>query len=769
MDKTQNSSGRNTKAQLEERLQSIFQTNPEQEYDLPELSKLLKLKNHPAKLLCTDILDELVANDYITVNNDRKYRLNSRNQVMEGTFQRHRNGRNAFLPDGEDKTILVVERNSHHALDGDRVKAVLLARRINHIREAEVIEILERADKNFVGTLKVTRDFAFLLTNDRTLASDIFIPKRRLKGGKTGDKALVQITAWAEDMKNPEGKVIDILGESGENDTEMNAILAEYGLPYVYPENVQKAADELPEDITPEEIKKREDLRSVTTFTIDPADAKDFDDALSIRKLKDGNWEVGVHIADVTHYVKEGGVIDKEAFKRSTSIYLVDRTIPMLPERLCNFLCSLRPNEDKLSYSAIFEITDDGEIKKWHTARTVIHSDRRFTYEEAQDILEQNGEASEEDLHAPGNHPQRVQPNEDGTPVGDYALEVITLNRLSKKLRSKRFENGAIGFDRPEIRFNLDEKGHPTSTYIKIAKDANKLVEEFMLLANRYVAEKIGKVAKNVKAKPFVYRIHDVPDPEKLEKLSAFVVKFGYKLKTEGSKDDVNKSLNKLLTTVKNTKEQEVIEDVALRSMMKAHYSTHNIGHYGLMFRYYTHFTSPIRRYPDDMVHRLLARYDEGGNGVNQKALEDKCEHCSEMEMVAATAERASIKYKQVEFMGDHIGEEFKGKISGVNEFGIYVEIADNGCEGMVPLHTLMDDYYEFDERNYQLVGRRSHNRYSIGDPVTIRVAQANLERRQMDFELLDGPNGPKPQTDTTLQDKRKDKGSKPKFHHHRH
>ena len=759
--KEKNGSGRLTKKAVRDRLLDLFGTQPEKDFSVKDIFATIRAVNHPAKMLTMDVLSELVLDDYLTTDGKGTYRNAVRSNVMEGTFQRKRNGRNSFVPDDGGKSILVCERNSLHALDGDRVRVTMLARRSGHTREAEVTEILERAKDTFVGQLQVEKGFGFLITESRALATDIFIPKDKLKGGKTGDKAVVKITEWPEGSKSPIGKVVDILGKQGDNNAEMHAILAEYGLPYQYPKAVEKAADKLTPDITPEEIARREDFRDVTTFTIDPHDAKDFDDALSIRPAGNGLWEVGVHIADVSHYVKEGDIIDREAEKRATSVYLVDRTIPMLPERLCNFICSLRPQEEKLAYSAIFVLNEQAEVTKWHLAHTVIRSDRRFTYEEVQATLERNGQASEEDLHQPGEHPE---PLPKGAPLeGEYAEELVRLNSLAKKLRAKRFKNGAIGFDRAEVRFDIDEKGHPISTYVKVAKDANKLVEEFMLLANRTVAEMIGRVPKGKKPKVFPYRIHDVPDPEKLEKLSAFIAKFGYKLRTEGSKTDISKSLNRLLEDARGKKEESAIEIVALRAMMKARYSIHNIGHYGLMFQCYTHFTSPIRRYPDTMVHRLLTRYAEGGRSVNADKYEELCEHSSNMEQLAATAERASIKYKQVEFMADRLGQEFDGSVSGVTEFGLYVELEENMCEGMIPLRSLMDDYYEFDERNYCLIGRRYHKRYSLGDKVRIRVDRANLERRQLDFVLVDDedvrPAAPKAEPAPKKTGKRQERG----------
>jgi len=641
-----------------------------------------------------------------------KYKLPQRTTVALGTFVRRSNGKNSVITDDDGEAIFVAERNSMHALNGDRVKVNIAAHRRGIDPEAEVIEIVEKKDQVFIGTLKVDKHFAYLLTDSKFLATDIFIPRNRLKGGVTGDKAVVRITKWDDDDKNPRGEVVDILGRKGENQAEMHAILAEFGLPYRYPANVEAAALKIDAGITPEVIASRLDMRQVTTFTIDPRDAKDFDDALSFRMLPNGNREVGVHIADVTHYVTPGTLLDREASSRATSVYLVDRVVPMLPEHLSNGICSLRPDEDKLTFSVVFEMDDKAHIVNSQIARTVTRSNRRFTYEEAQELIE--------------------------TGQGDFKEEILELDRLAKILRTRRFENGAMEFDRAEVRFDIDADGHPVGVYFKESKDANKLIEEFMLLANRTVAETIGIPKGKKKPKAFVYRIHDMPDPGKLADLAQLSRTFGYKVRESGTPRDVNRSINRMLADVKGHGEENFLSTLAIRAMAKAVYSTSNIGHYGLAFDHYTHFTSPIRRYPDMMVHRLLDKYLNGGRSVNAAKLEQECKHCSNMEQLAANAERASIKYKQVEYMQEHLGSEYSGVISGVTEWGLYVELDENLCEGLVPVRDLADDYYDFDEKNHCLTGRRNNVRYRLGDKVKVRVARADLDKKQLDFVLAD-------------------------------
>ena len=695
-----------------------FRDNQESSISIKRLYDELKLKTHPMRSMCLDIVLELLDDGFLK-EKDGQFQLMQKSKFLEGVLQRRVGGKNYLVPDDGSENVFVAERNSAGAVNGDRVKVVLFARRPHAGLEGEVTEILKRAKDTFVGTLQVKGKFAYLVTPDKS-DKDIYIPLASLKKGRDGEKAVVKVVEWPDTPdRNPVGKVIDILGAAGENNTEMHAILAEYGLPYSYPENVEQAADQIPSEITDAALAGREDFRDVVTFTIDPRDAKDFDDALSIRPIKKGLWEVGVHIADVSYYVQEGGIIDKEAFKRATSIYLVDRTIPMLPEKLCNNLCSLRQDEDKLTYSVILEMTDAGVVKRSRIARTVIRSNRRFAYEEVQAIIEREQQGGKEPL-----------------PGDEFKQEIMTLDSLAKILRQKRFADGALSFDRVEVRFDIDETGHPISVFFKESKDANQLVEEFMLLANRTVAESIGKV-KGGNPKTFVYRVHDEPDPERMENLQNFVAKFGYKLKATGDPVDMAKSMNKMLSEVRGKKEQELIETISIRSMQKACYTTENIGHYGLAFKYYTHFTSPIRRYPDLMVHRLLTRYLAGGRTVSQPKYEEYCEHCSAQEQLAEQAERASIKYKQVEYMADRMGQVFDAVISGVTEWGIYAEIIENKCEGMIPIRSLGGDYFEFDEKNYCLIGQRTRKRYRLGDHLKIKVARCNLEKKQMDYELV--------------------------------
>lgn len=704
-----NGSTRIRKSELVRNIINIFNEQPEVTFNYKQISTLLNIKSESQRIFINQLLYELLEEDFLVEISRGKFKVNSRGGYITGVIERQ--GVKTFLlPDDGGELVFIPERKTNHALLNDKVKVFLYARRKSQTPEGEVVEIIKRAKDTFVGILQVSDNFAFLISDNRVLTTDIFIPKSKLNGGKNGQKAVVKLMEWEPNMKNPVGEVVDVLGEKGDNTVEMHAILAEFGLPYKYPADVEAAANKMDAGITPDEIAKRIDMRNIVTLTIDPRDAKDFDDALSLRKLPNGLWEVGVHIADVTHYVRPGSIIEREAQQRATSVYLVDRTIPMLPEHLSNGICSLRPNEEKLTYSVIFQLNNDAEIQNYDIAKTVICSNRRFTYEEAQQVIE--------------------------TKEGDFKEEVLQLDKLSKMLRAKRFSAGAIAFDRVEVRFEIDEKGKPTSVFFKEQKDANKLIEEFMLLANKTAATHIGKPGKGMKAKTFVYRIHDLPNPDKLQNFSQFIRKFGYNLKISGKNTAVSSSINHLLDEVQGKKEQNLIETLAIRSMAKAAYSTENIGHYGLAFDYYTHFTSPIRRYPDMMVHRLLERYMAGGKNMNQQEYEEYCQHSSDMEQLASNAERASIKYKQVEFMSGYIGQVFDGVISGITEWGVYVELVSNKCEGMIPIRDLDDDYYTFDDKNYCLVGRRYHKRFQLGDEITVKVARANLDKKQLDFAL---------------------------------
>ena len=696
------------------KISDIFRNNPTKSFNYRQISHAIGLNRKEDKNAVGNILLDMAEQKIIRQVSQGKFIANITAAYITGTIDRQSVAHKTYLvPDDGSESVFIAERSMNRALNGDKVKVMLYPLRRKKELEGEVVEIIERARERFVGIIDSKHGVTILKANNKQLPMNIIIPPDKTKGAKNGQKCIAAITYWGDKYENPIGEIVDILGDTGNNNTEMHAILAEYGLPYSYPQEIEKEANKIPETITEDEIKRRIDFRTTTTFTIDPRDAKDFDDALSIKDLGDGLWEVGVHIADVTHFVPEGGIIDQEAVKRATSVYLVDRTVPMLPEHLSNFICSLRPDEEKLTYSCIFTINDLAEVIDYKIARTIIKSDRRFTYEEAQEIIE--------------------------TGKGDFATEVLRLNDLAKKLREKRFASGAIAFERSEVRFEIDDTGKPVSVFFKESKDSNKLIEEFMLLANKYVAQHIGMPRNKEKPKTFVYRIHDVPNPEKLSNFATFIKKFGYKIKTDGKKTSVSSSINHLLDQIEGKKEQNMIETLAIRSMAKAAYSTKNIGHYGLAMKYYTHFTSPIRRYPDMMVHRLLTKYADKvpQQTIDRTDYESLCKHSSDMEQLAAQAERASIKYKQIEFMADKIGKVYDGVISGISTWGIYVEINENKCEGMVYIRDLEDDVYVYDEKNYCIIGRRTQRKYQIGDDIRIKVVKADLIKKYLDFEIV--------------------------------
>ncbi|MCL2683116.1 MAG: ribonuclease R [Bacteroidales bacterium] len=709
---------------MKSQLLRFFAKHPFDAFNQKQLSARLGISDKAGREQMAALILELAKQNVLLEQKRGKYKLNPKyivedkpKSVILGTVDMKSTGKAYILPQNENmEDIFVGANNTNHALNGDLVKVSLFPQRKGKRLEGKIIEIVKRHKENFVGVLQIFPKYAMVAVDNN--GTDIFIPKEDIGNAKNGQKVLAKITDWPKQMQNPTGEIVMVLGNPGENNVEMQSILVELDLPLFFPKNVEAEAEKIPLEIPQAEIAKRRDFRNVPTMTIDPADAKDFDDALSFRTLENGNLEVGVHIADVSYYVQPNSIIDKEAYNRATSIYLVDRTIPMLPEKLCNGVCSLRPNEDKLTFSAVFELNEKAQVVNSWFGRTVIRSIRRFNYDEAQTVIE--------------------------TGKGDCAEQLLPMHKLATILRKKRFEHGAINFQSTEVRFKLDEQARPIGVYVVESKEANWLIEEFMLLANKQVAEFVGRnknqlsqSGKPTKAKTFVYRVHAEPNTEKLATFVQFVGKLGYKMKT-GNRSELASSFNSLFKNIAGKGEETMIETIAVRTMSKAYYSTENIGHYGLAFPFYSHFTSPIRRYPDVMTHRLLERYLENQSSANAKEYEEYCEHCSKMEKKAADAERLSIKYKQAEFMKDHIGEVFNGVISGVSKYGIFVEIEGNKCEGMVSLQTLHDDIYYLDEENYQVIGRRYGIQYKLGDKVKIKVQNVDLAKKRMDFLLME-------------------------------
>ena len=712
----------------------IFANNPFDSFNHKQIASRVGAHDKGSRQLVIATLQELAeAKILVADENARgKYKINPKNinddllpkNYLIGTIDMKQTGKAYVIPQDENREdVLISANNTHHALHGDTVKVLMFPQRKMHKPEGQVVEVLKRARTRFVGIIQKQDRFAFLISDSRTMVVDIFIPLNELNGAQDGEKVVVEMTDWPERMNNPVGHVVKRLGQPGDNNVEMQSILAEYDFPLDFPKEAEKEAEKIVPPVE-KDMEGRKDFRKVTTFTIDPADAKDYDDALSFRRMRNGNYEVGVHIADVSHYVKPGTAIDSEAYERGTSVYLVDRTIPMLPEKLCNGVCSLRPNEDKLCFSVLMELNEKAEVLKTWFGKSVINSDTRYSYEEAQEVIDSGAVA----------HPEHKKTDE----------AILELHKLATIMRAERYKEGAINFESQEVKFILDENSKPIGVYIKESKEANWLIEEFMLLANKMVAERIGKQpeqkkgeGKKAHAKTFVYRVHDEPNPEKLNTFVEFVGKLGFKMKV-GSRQALAHSYNNLFQTIAGRGEEYMIDTIAIRTMSKAYYSTENIGHYGLGFRFYTHFTSPIRRYPDLMVHRLLEHYLGGGASADAEVYEEYCRHCSQMEKRAADAERTSVKYKQAEFLSDKLGETFPALISGVSKWGIYAEIEGNKCEGMIPIGSLQGDYYMLDEDNYQVIGRRFGKTYKLGMPVTIRVKHVDMLKKLIDFELVD-------------------------------